>query len=310
MREPGRLRLLALIERHGSLTAAAHVLGLTPAAVTQQVARAERDWNVPLVLRSPRGATLTPAGSLLAEHGRVIDQQMHEADARLAVLLGHLSLRLRVGAFQAAALHLLPPALTALRHRHPDADVSVEDILSEHGVDEVAAGRLDLAVIASWAPLPDPPAHLTVHPLLLDPMVVVLPDDHPLAARTPVDAPLHLDELRDESWVTIRAGHAARQQFDQAAAEAGFTPRIRFQTASYDVAQALVGTGIGVALVSRLALTRRPGTTHRELARPWLHRQLHAVTAAEASLTPLAVVFLTLLRDIAEDTATTWTVHR
>ncbi|MFG3585940.1 LysR family transcriptional regulator [Streptomyces sp. NPDC047990] len=309
MREPGRLRLLALIERHGSLAAAAHVLGLTPAAVTQQVARAERDWNVPLVLRSPRGATLTPAGSLLAEHGRVIDQQMHEADARLAVLLGHLSLRLRVGAFQAAALHLLPPALTALRHRHPDADVSVEDILSEHGVDEVAAGRLDLAVIASWAPLPDPPPHLTVHPLLLDPMVVVLPDDHPLAARTPVDAPLHLDELRDESWVTIRAGHAARQQFDQAAAEAGFTPRIRFQTASYDVAQALVGTGIGVALVSRLALTRRPGTTHRELARPWLHRQLHAVTAAEVSLTPLAVVFLTLLRDIAEDTAATWAVH-
>ncbi|MER6442380.1 LysR substrate-binding domain-containing protein [Streptomyces sp. NPDC001185] len=101
-----------------------------------------------------------------------------------------------------------------------------------------------------------------------------------------------------------------RIAYVRAAAEAGFTPRVRFQTASYDVAQALVGTGIGVALVSRLALPRRPGTTHRELARPWLHRQLHAVTATEASLTPLAVVFLALLRDIAEDTATTWTVHR
>ncbi|MEU8948624.1 LysR substrate-binding domain-containing protein [Streptomyces sp. NPDC048489] len=56
---------------------------------------------------------------------------------------------------------------------------------------------------------------------------------------TPVDARLHLDELRDESWVTIRAGHAARPRFDQAAAQAGFTPRTRFQTASYDVAQGL-----------------------------------------------------------------------
>jgi DNA-binding transcriptional LysR family regulator len=185
--------------------------------------------------------------------------------------------------------------------------VSVQDVLSEHGIEEIAAGGLDLAVIASWGAFPEAPAHVTLHPLLLDPMVVVLPDDHPLAAQTPRDAPLRLEDLRDESWVTILAGHAAREQFDQAAAGAGFTPRIRFQTASYDVAQALVGTGIGVALVSRLALTGVPGTTHRELARPRLHRLLHAVTATETTLTPLVEVFLTLLRDVAEDLTATWT---
>ncbi|GAA0666455.1 LysR family transcriptional regulator [Kitasatospora atroaurantiaca] len=310
MTDPGQLRLLALIERHGSLTAAAHALGLTPAAVTQQVARAERDWKAPLVLRGPRGATLTAAGTLLAGHGRVIDQQSDEAATRLAALLGHLSLRLRVGAFQAAALHLLPPALTALRHRYPDADVSVEDVLSERGIEQITEDRLDLAVIASWGAPPAPPLHVAVHPLLLDPMVVVLPDDHPLAAEWTRDAPLRLEELRDESWVTILAGHAAREQFDRAADAAGFTPKIRFQTASYDVAQALVGTGIGVALVSRLALTGVPGTTHRELAHPRLHRRLHAVTPADPSLTPLVDVFLTLLIDVAEDITATWTVPR
>jgi DNA-binding transcriptional LysR family regulator len=66
------------------------------------------------------------------------------AEAELAALLGHLSLRLRVGTFQAAALHLLPSALTALRHRHPDADVSVMDVLSGRGADEISAGRLDV----------------------------------------------------------------------------------------------------------------------------------------------------------------------
>ncbi|MET7488544.1 LysR family transcriptional regulator [Streptomyces sp. NPDC005538] len=306
MSDPGQLRLLALIERHGSLAAAAQALGLTPAAVTQQVARAERDWQAPLVLRGPRGAALTPAGSLLARHGQVIDEQLAQATTELAGLLGHLSLRLRVGAFQAPSVHLLPPALTALRHRHPDADVSVEDLQSEHGVEEVAAGRLDLAVIASWDRLPDPPPRVTVETLLLDPMVVVLPDDHPLAARHPVGAPIRLEELRDESWVTILAGHAAREQFDRGVADAGFTPRIRFQTASYAVAQALVGTGIGVALVSRLALTDVPGTTHRELAHPRPHRRLHVVTATETSLTPLVNVFVTLLRDVAEQITENW----
>ncbi|MER6463281.1 LysR family transcriptional regulator [Streptomyces sp. NPDC001228] len=304
--DPERLRLLALIDRHGSLTGAAHALGVTPAAVTQQAARAERDAGVPLVVRGPRGASLTAAGALLAEHGRVIDEQTEQAGERLAALLGHLSLRLRVGAFLAAALHLLPPALTALRHRYPLADVSVEDLLSDRGVERVAAGGLDVAVIASWARPPEPPPHIAVHPLLRDPMVIVLPDDHPLATGSPADAPLRLEQLRDESWVTILAGHAAREQLDRAAAGAGFTPRIRFQTASYDVAQALVGTGIGVALVSRLALTPVRGATHRPLAEPVLHRDLHAVTRSDTALTPLADVFRTLLTDVADDLRSAW----
>ncbi|SDM45809.1 LysR family transcriptional regulator [Allokutzneria albata] len=301
MADPGQLRLLALIEDHGSLAAAAHVLGLTPAAVTQQVARAERDFKVPLVLRGPRGASLTAAGALLAAHGRVIDRQAEEADARLAALLGHLSLRLRVGAFQAAALHLLPPALTALRHRHPHAELSIRDVASHQGIEEIVEDRLDLAVIASWGAPPEPPPHIAVHSLMLDPLVVVLPDDHPLVT----DRPLRLEDLRHESWVTILAGHAAREQFDRAALAAGFTPKIRFQTASYDVAQALVGTGIGVALVSRLALSGVPGTVHREV-QPRLHRTLHAVTRADTALTPLADVFLELLRDVAGDVTAPW----
>ncbi|MGW5657775.1 LysR family transcriptional regulator [Streptomyces humi] len=308
--DPGQLRLLAMIDRYGSLAGAAHALGVTPAAVTQQVARAERDWQAPLVVRGPRGASLTAAGALLAEHGRVIDEQTEQAGERLAALLGRLSLRLRVGAFLAAALHLLPAALTALRHRHPTADVSVEDLLSDRGVERVTAGELDVAVIASWALPPEPPPHIAVHTLLRDPMVIVLPDDHPLATATPEGTPLRLDQLRDESWVTILAGHAAREQLDRAAAKAGFTPRIRFQTASYDLAQALVGTGIGVALVSRLALTRVSGTIHRPLADPPLHRDLHAVTRADTTLTPLADVFRDLLLDVADELRATWASQR
>ncbi|MGW5253872.1 LysR family transcriptional regulator [Streptomyces sp. NPDC004012] len=304
--DPAQLRLLALIGEYGSLTGAAHALRLTPAAVTQQVVRAEREWQVPLVRRGPRGATLTEAGALLATHGRTVDEAAEKAAADMAALLGHLSLRLRIGAFQAAALHLVPPALTALRHRHPDADVTVVDVASDRGPDEIVAGRLDMAVIASWSDTLTPPPQASAHRLLHDPMVVVLPDDHPLAVGSPPDVPLRLDQLRDASWVTIVAGHLARQQFDRAASAAGFTPDVRFETESYDVAQALVGAGSGVALVSRLALTHVPGTTHRELVRPRLHRDIHAVTRADPTLTPLVEVFLGLLRDVARERTATW----
>lgn len=302
---PDVLRLLALIERHGSLAGAAQALGLTPAAVTQQVARAERDCRATLVRRGPRGATLTEAGSLLAVHGRIVDDAAGRATTALDALLGRLSLRLRIGAFQAAALHLLPAALTALRHQHPAAELSIMDITSDRGVDAVATGELDVAVIASWDRLPSPAEHVELHPLLTDPLVVVLPDDHPLG-REPAASAIELDRLRDEAWVTIRAGHAARAQFDRAAAAAGFVPKVRFETESYDVAQAFVATGIGVALVSRLALTHLPGTVHRELAPPGLGRSLHAVTLTDHAATPMVATFLQLLHDVAHDLDDAW----
>ena len=159
--EPAQLQLLALIERYGSMAGAAQALGRTPAAITQQLARAERELRTTLVHRGPRGASLTAAGALLARHGRVIDEETQRAARGLDGLLGRLSLRLRIGAFQAAALHLLPPALTALRHRYPEADLTVSDITSDQGVDEVVAGRLDMAVIASWDTPVSPPGEVT-----------------------------------------------------------------------------------------------------------------------------------------------------
>lgn len=134
----------------------------------------------------------------------MVEEETDKAAAGLSALLGHLSRRLRIGTFQAAALHLLPPALTALRHRHPDADVTVVDVVSGRGEDEVIAGRLDVAVIATWGTPFTPPPQVSVHPLLVDPMVVVLPDDHPLVSGRSPGAALRLEQLRDESWVAIQ----------------------------------------------------------------------------------------------------------
>jgi hypothetical protein len=82
-----------------------------------------------------------------------------------------------------------------------------------------------------------------------------------------------------------RADGLDRAEFER------FTPKVRFHAESYDVAQALVGTCIGVTLVSRLARTGVPGTTHRELAQPRPHPQLHAVTQADTTLTLLVDAF-------------------
>lgn len=304
--DPGQLRLLALIRAHGSLAGAADTLGLTPAAVSGQLARAERDWQVPLVIRGPRGARLTPPGHVLADAGDVIDEQCRRAGDRLTALISPLSRRLRIGTFQTAAQHLLPPALTALRHQHPDAELSIVEIASDRGIGLVEAGDLDVAVISSYSADLTPPPTVRAHRLLTDPMALCLPDDHPLIRRQRKPHGLRLDQLRDQPWIVIIAGHAARQQFDRAAADAGFTPRVQFETENYNVAQSLVGTGIGVAMLSRLTIAPTPGAVHRELIRPRLHRQIYAVTAVDTTLTPLAPHLTALLSQVSTDLANTW----
>lgn len=299
-----QLRLVALIGELGSLAAAADVLGLTAAAITQRLARAEAVWGAPLVERGPRGASLTPAGLVLAHHGHRIHTESIRALEAFTVFREERARRLRIGAFQAAALHLLPPALTALRHRQSSVDISVVDIESSEGPGLVSDGDLDLAVVAAWDTPPEPMARVELHKLMEDPMVLVLPDDHPVTARA--NRRLRLQDLRDEAWVVIRAGTAARGQFDRATRDSGFIPKVRFETESYDVAQALVGTGYGVALVSRLALNPIPGTTHRPLAGLRLHRTLYTATPSDRSTVPLVADFLGLLEDVAHDVTQGW----
>ncbi len=292
-----QLLLLTAIGEHGTLAAAGDVLGLTPPAVSQRLARAELFWGARLVQRGPRGASLTQAGAALAVHGARVQREVEDALASFPAYRQGLVARLRVGAFQAAALHLLPPAMTALRHRHAEIDLSVTDIQSSDALNLVARGDLDLAVLASWDVPPVAPAGLTLTRILKDPMVVAFADDHRLAGSA---RPLPLSSLAEESWVVIRGGSAARVQFDRITREAGFEPRIRFETESYDVAQALVATGYGIALVSRMARRTGPGIAHRPVQHRAAHRTLHTLRRTDGA-TDLTLTFERLLHAAAAD---------
>lgn len=296
-----QLRFLWLIEREGTLAGAADALDLTGSAATQRLARAEATWGTRLVDRGPRGARLTAAGQVLADHGRHIDRETEAAVTAFEQFRYLTQQRLRIGAFPDASVVLLPPAMTALRHRLPEADLSIRDIQSVDAVHHVAAGELDLALMLTWDDEPEQVRDVVVEPLTTSPMVVALPAEHPLAAHDVVSLP----DLADESWVVLRAGVRAREQFDRATAEAGFTPRVRFETESYTVAQALVATGYCVALVSQMATIPADGAITRPLTDPDLHLRVWVVTPRRSPAAHLAATFTRLLRDVATDLADT-----
>ena len=147
-----RLRTLLTVADLGSFAAAAKVLHLAPPTVTLHVAQLEERLGTRLLHRAPAGVTATSAGSLLIDKAR---QLLAEADDLLQTVQRQIATRggrVRLGASTGALAHLLPQALETLAARHPEIDVQVAVMTSEEALARLAAGSLDIGIVA----LPQP----------------------------------------------------------------------------------------------------------------------------------------------------------
>ena len=121
----GRLRALHAVAQYGSVNRAAEVLGYTPSAVSQQLAKLERETRTTLVERQGRGIVLTDAARELAATASRILELVEDAELTLEEQRGQAIGTLSIAAFPTAARGLLPPALARLIDDNPGLDVRV-----------------------------------------------------------------------------------------------------------------------------------------------------------------------------------------
>ncbi len=114
-----KLRLLRELAHRATITAVAEALCYTPSAVSQQLAALEREAGVPLLQRTGRRVTLTPAGVALAAQTEAVLALLEQASATLAAARTGLAGPLKIGAFPTAVRTILPAALVALGRDHP-----------------------------------------------------------------------------------------------------------------------------------------------------------------------------------------------
>jgi DNA-binding transcriptional LysR family regulator len=126
-----------------------------------------------------------------------------------------------------------------------------------------------------------------------DPMRVVLPPGHPLAASKKVK----IADLADEDWLCGNGSSSCRQHVISACRSAGFEPRISFETDDYQVLQGLVASGLGVGLLPTLAY-QDPAVELREIAGENPIRRIWSVARTAASCSPATAEMLAILRDV------------
>lgn len=256
-----RLRVLRAVVASGSVTAAAAQLHLTPSAVSQAMAALEREAGSPLLERAGRGVRATDAARLLAEVADDVLTRLAEAEAALAALREGRTGRLALTSFPSAGACLVPPAVVALRRRHPDVELVLGVAEPDDALHDLRRGGVDVAVVVEpFGPDAAPDDDLARTHLLDDPFEVLLPLDHPLAGAVEVDLAL----LAGDPWVGTGSAPGWCQAIAlDACRRAGLAPAFVVEADDYPATQGFVAAGLGVAVVPRLAL----GLAHEQVAR-------------------------------------------
>jgi DNA-binding transcriptional LysR family regulator len=289
-----RMRVLREVAVQGSFSAAAEALSFTQSAVSQQIAALEREAGTILVQRSARGVRLTEAGEALVRHAEAILCRLSEAEAELEAIAGLRGGRLRMAAFESAGATLMPLAIADFRQRHPSVELSMTLGEPEDTEPQIKSGDLDL-VLGFGSRLKEED-NLERHFLIEDPMFLVLPRDHPLAAKRA----LRLADLADEAWIGGPPSCECNRLIYGACSRAGYDPRIAFETDDYAAVQGFVAAGVGVSLIAELGLTTiRDDIVVRDLGRETPVRRIYAATGAGYK-TPATVAMLDVLRGVAD----------
>ncbi|WP_343041655.1 LysR family transcriptional regulator [Streptomyces typhae] len=254
---PHELRVVVAVEQARSFSGAARDLGLTQSAVSHSVRGTEKKLGAVLFERGRRGAVPTPAGERAVAHARRVLRLLETlaAETRAAAAAeaagggpcapdgGTVAGPLRIAAFRSAALHLLPPALAALRARHPgiEPEVRVVRELGRGTAGEVADGRADIgiATIGTSSPIP---RGLVGGVLVEEPYSFVHPAGHPAPRTLPlVDWAENCTSYTRDWW----AGQ-------------DWIPRATTRTEDDGAVLAMVSAGHAMAIMPALSLTGAP----------------------------------------------------
>lgn len=257
------LRILCAIADTGSLSQAAAALGFSQPAITAQLHRIEASLNGRVFHRGPRGASPTEFGLFVLSRARSVLVTMDDLAAPGAE--AHNASLIRIGGYTT-------PVLTGLVQRlHENHGIEIT-VHAEYSprllLDLLTSQRLDLVATIDYPSFRTPAVpDVTARFIATEPIFIIMPSDHRLAARSQIS----LADLADEDWlISPPDGAGWPEVFYSACQDAGFAPRIRHMMSERDSIRTLVAQGRAIA-PCQATMPSGPGCVVRPIQDSPLH---------------------------------------
>lgn len=274
-----RLRALHAVAAHGSIFAASEVLHVTTSAVSQQLAKLEREVGQSLLERVGRRVRLTDAGTLLISHTKQVMSLLEHAEAELDAHRGAVTGEITIAAFATAARGLAPHAINFLRTHHPQLRVVFREQEPIESIPLLLRRDIDVAITQEWLNAPLAVSEELAKEFLLDDVAdIALPAKHRLAKKPIV----RLDDLANESWVTWQSGSICHDWLMHTLRSHGHEPRVLYTAMEHSTQLAFVAAGFGAAVIPRLGREAVPKGVRMIPADPALRRQIAVAWRADS----------------------------
>ena len=289
MQVEARLRAFSAVARTRSFSRAAAALYVSQPAVSKHVAQLETELGMQLVQRRRAGASLTPAGELLADYVLRAEALLANATRALASGADAELGTLAIAASGVPGTYLLPDVVAVFHERHPAVEIDFRLSTSGGTLELVRAHTVEIGVVGGLIV----PAELEAEPLVEDEVVLAGP---PALGRRRL-APKDLERL---TWVSREEGSATRASVEAARWQMGLHAVRTLELPAWEAVKRAVAKGAGITAISRLAIESEveDGTlVILDVPRWQLTRTISLVTAREVPLTPPAARFVQLLRE-------------
>ncbi|MCQ6259494.1 LysR substrate-binding domain-containing protein [Pseudomonas sp. Q11] len=244
------LRLYLHILDTGNITAGAARSHLSLAAASARVRAMEASLGIELLERGRRGVTPTSAGKALAQHARVLLQHAEHLQQDLGEYARGVKGRVRLLCNTSAMTEYLPELLADFLKAHPNLDIDLQELPSSRSTHALRQGAADLGIISDAVDTNG----LETRPFRDDPLVLILPSEHPLADGRP----LSFNETLSHDYVGLNASSALAIYLEEQALHTGRRMHIRIRADGFDGVIRMVAHGAGIAIVPKAAIARRP----------------------------------------------------
>ena len=247
-----QLRYLIAVAEEGNITRAAERLDIQPPPLSRQIKAIEREIDVQLFRRKPRGVELTDAGRTFLEGARAMFANLdHTLKSTRRTARGEQG-RISVGYSSSAAFHpLVPRVIRKFREAFPLVSVTVAEGFPDDLIERMRNDDIDVIFMGTSVANPE---GVVIDPLLKEAMVAALPSRHPLARSASAGNTLSLKALASETFILFGRPHGALTTQSNAVVAAcqaaGFSPCVGPVVPHISSRLNLVAAGLGIAIVS------------------------------------------------------------